>query len=311
MARTAGRSRRKAQTLEVTRLSSAADVITDIRVIGIIGAGTMGAGIAQVALQSGYSVRLVDVAPELVDKARARIAAQLARAVEKERMSRTEADAALARLVTGTDRQLLADADYVIEAVTEQLPVKLEVFAALDQICRPGVILASNTSGLSITAMAGATRRPELVLGMHFFNPAPVMKLVEVVRGAHTAEAAIATAVSLAKRLGKEPVVVEESPLFIVNRILCPMINEAIFALQEGVASAEDIDRAMVLGANHPIGPLALADLVGLDTLLFVLETLHQETGDPKYRPAPLLRKLVRAGRLGRKTGRGFFEYPA
>ena len=283
----------------------------EIKVIGVIGAGTMGAGIAQVALQSGYSVRLVDVSSELVEKGRARIAAQLARAVEKGRMSRSEADTALARLVTGTDRQLLAEADYVIEAVTEQLPVKLEVFAALDQICRPGVILASNTSGLSITAMAGATRRPELVLGMHFFNPAPVMKLVEVVRGTHTSEAAIATAVSLAKRLGKEPVVVEESPLFIVNRILCPMINEAIFALQEGVATAEDIDRAMVLGANHPIGPLALADLVGLDTLLFVLETLHQETGDPKYRPAPLLRKLVRAGRLGRKTGRGFFAYPA
>ncbi|HEY8496487.1 MAG TPA: 3-hydroxybutyryl-CoA dehydrogenase [Limnochordales bacterium] len=283
----------------------------EIKVIGVIGAGTMGAGIAQVALQSGYSVRLVDVSSELVEKGRARIAAQLARAVEKGRMSRSEADTALARLVTGTDRQLLAEADYVIEAVTEHLPVKLEVFAALDQICRPGVILASNTSGLSITAMAGATRRPELVLGMHFFNPAPVMKLVEVVRGTHTSEAAIATAVSLAKRLGKEPVVVEESPLFIVNRILCPMINEAIFALQEGVATAEDIDRAMVLGANHPIGPLALADLVGLDTLLFVLETLHQETGDPKYRPAPLLRKLVRAGRLGRKTGRGFFAYPA
>lgn len=299
--------RRPAQrmTLEVGLLSNAAD----IKVIGVLGAGTMGAGIAQVALQSGYSVRLVDVTPEMVDKGRARIAAQLERAVEKGRIDKEAADDALDRLVVGTDQALLADADYIIEAVTEQLQVKLEVFAALDQVCRPGVILASNTSGLSITAMAGATRRPELVLGMHFFNPAPIMKLVEVVRGAHTSDAAMATAVDLARRLGKEPVIVEESPLFIVNRILCPMINEAIFALQEGVASAEDIDRAMVLGANHPIGPLALADLVGLDTLLFVLETLHQETGDPKYRPAPLLRKLVRAGRLGRKSGRGFFEY--
>ncbi|HLT58532.1 MAG TPA: 3-hydroxybutyryl-CoA dehydrogenase [Limnochordales bacterium] len=282
---------------------------TNIRTIGVVGAGTMGQGIAQVAIQAGYRVRLVDVTPELVDKARDRIAAQLARGVEKGRMSQADADAALARLATSADRAALAEADFVIEAVTEQLPVKLEVFAALDEICRPGVILASNTSGLSITAMAGATRRPEAVVGMHFFNPAPVMKLVEVVRAAHTAPETLATTVALAKALGKEPITVEESPLFVVNRILCPMINEAIFALQEGVASAEDIDRAMVLGANHPIGPLALADLVGLDTLLFVLETLHQETGDPKYRPAPLLRKLVRAGRLGRKSGQGFFSY--
>lgn len=269
----------------------------------------MGAGIAQVALAAGFEVRLVDVAADLVERGRTRIAAQLERDVEKGRMRTADAGAALARLVTGTDRQLLAAADIVIEAVTEQLPVKLEVFAALDQVCRPGVILASNTSGLSITAMAAVTRRPDLVVGMHFFNPAPVMKLVEVVRGTHTSDDTVRTAVDLARQLGKEPVVVAESPLFIVNRILCPMINEAIFALQEGVASAEDIDRAMMLGANHPIGPLALADLVGLDTLLFVLETLHQETGDPKYRPAPLLRKLVRAGRLGRKTGSGFFEY--
>ena len=282
---------------------------TSIRTIGVVGAGTMGQGIAQVAIQSGFAVRLVDVNQELVDKGRERIAAQLERAVQKGRVARADADAALARLATGTDRAILAEADFVIEAVTEQLPVKLEVFKALDQVCRPGVILASNTSGLSITAMAAATGRPELVVGMHFFNPAPVMRLVEVVRGAQTADETIDTTVQLARQLGKEPVTVEESPLFIVNRILCPMINEAIFALQEGVASAEDIDRAMVLGANHPIGPLALADLVGLDTLLFVLETLHQETGDPKYRPAPLLRKLVRAGRLGRKTGRGFFTY--
>jgi 3-hydroxybutyryl-CoA dehydrogenase len=230
--------------------------------------------------------------------------------VEKEKIEPEEATAIMGRIKGTTDiKEATEEADIVIEAVVEIMSVKKEVFAELGAICKPETILASNTSGLSITEIASVTQRPDKVVGVHFFNPAPVMQLVELIRGFDTSDDTFGVSKAFIERIGKTPIEVKESPGFAVNRILCPMMNEAIFAYSEGIASAEDIDQAMVLGANHPMGPLALADLVGLDTLLSVLEGLHQEMGEDKYRPAPLLRKIVRAGHLGRKTGKGFYDY--
>lgn len=281
----------------------------EVRTIGVVGAGTMGAGIAQVAAQAGCGVILHDIKKEFVDRGLKTIKKNLERVVKKGKLNQDDMDAVLARIKSTTDLKEFANCDYVIEAAVEKMDVKKEIYKELDVICRPEVILASNTSGLSITEIAAATKRPSKVIGMHFFNPVPVMKLVELIKGAETDDETLKTAKELAQKMGKEPIEVKEAPLFAVNRILVPMINEAAFVLMEGIASAEDIDKGMVLGANHPIGPLALADLIGLDTLLMVIETLYRETGDSKYRPCPLLRKLVRAGHLGRKTGRGFYEY--
>lgn len=283
--------------------------MAEIKTVGVIGAGIMGAGIAQVAAQAGYDVIMRDIEDRFVEKGLASIKKGMGRLVEKGKMAQAEADAVVGRVKGTTDLNDLKDADYVCEAIIEQLEPKQELYRQLDGICRPEVIFASNTSGLSITAMAAATQRADRVIGMHFFNPVPLMKLVELIKGADTSEETFATARELAIKWDKEPIAVNEAPLFAVNRILCPMINEAIFVLEEGIASAEDIDKGLKLGASHPIGPLALADLIGLDTLLFVIETLYRETGDSKYRPAPLLRKMVRAGRLGRKSGRGFYDY--
>ncbi len=275
----------------------------------ILGAGTMGAGIAQTAARSGYRVYLRDVSRDFVDKGLAGIAKSLSRLESKGALTGAEREEALARITGITDFAPAAEAELVIEAAVENLEIKKKIFAELDAAMPPRAILATNTSSLSITAVAAATRRPDKVIGMHFFNPVPVMALVEVIRGAATSDETYAAAMDAARGLGKTPVTVHEAPGFVVNRILIPMINEAAFILAEGVASAEDIDASMKLGANLPMGPLALGDLVGLDVCLAIMETLHAEFGDGKYRPAPLLRKMVRAGHLGRKTGRGFFLY--
>lgn len=281
----------------------------EIKTVGVIGAGLMGSGIAQVAAMSGYQVVLRDIDQQYVDRGLKGIAKNLNRDVEKGRRTREAAEAILGRLTGTTEMETLAGCDFVIEAAVEKMDLKKGIFRELGAICKPGVMLATNTSGLSITEIAASSGRPSRVVGMHFFNPVPVMKLVELIKGAETDQETMDTAAALVDSFGKEAILVQEAPLFAVNRILVPMLNEAMFVLMEGVSSAEDIDKGMMLGANHPIGPLALSDLVGLDTLLFVMETLHQETGDSKYRPCPLLRKLVRAGHLGRKSGRGFYKY--
>ncbi|MDQ0188647.1 3-hydroxybutyryl-CoA dehydrogenase [Alicyclobacillus cycloheptanicus] len=281
----------------------------EIHQIGVVGAGTMGAGIAQTAAAAGYQVLLFDISADAVERALTQITNRLAHEVRRDRMTQEASDALLRRLRPCRDIREFHNAQYVIEAATEKMEVKKSLFRELDQVCRPETVLATNTSGLSITEIASATERPDLVVGTHFFNPVPVMKLVEIIRGQETSEDAVDVAREVCLRMGKECIDVKEAPLFVVNRILVPMLNEAIFVLQEGLASPEDIDKGMRLGANHPIGPLALADMVGLDTLLFVAETLFEETGDPKYRPAPLLRQMVRAGKLGRKNGRGFYTY--
>lgn len=277
--------------------------------IGVVGAGTMGSGIAQVAAMNGYEVVIRDVEQSYLESGLAKIRKNLDRLVSKGVLEENRAGEIMGRITPTLDLKDLADADIVIEAIVEDMAIKKELFKELDKLCKPEAILATNTSGLSITEIASATNRAGQVAGMHFFNPVPVLKLVEVIKGDETGEDTTKEIIELAQKLGKEPIEVKEAPLFIVNRILIPMINEAVFVLMEGVASAEDIDRAMKLGANHPIGPLALADLIGLDIVLDVIETLYRETGDSKYRPCPLLRKKVRAGHLGRKAGQGFYEY--
>lgn len=275
----------------------------------VLGAGTMGSGIAQAFAQSGYEVIVRDIEQAFVDKGLATITKSLDRLVSKGGLTDGERSAALARITGTTDVGLAADVDLVVEAAVENMAIKKKVFAELDGVCKPAAILATNTSSLSITEIAAATKRPDKVIGMHFFNPVPMMKLVEVIKGLATSDETRKIIVDLCGTLGKTAVEVNEAPGFVVNRILIPMINEAIGILADGVASAEDIDNAMKLGANHPIGPLALADLIGNDVNLAIMEVLYTEFGDSKYRPHPLLRKMVRAGLLGRKSGRGFFDY--
>lgn len=277
-------------------------------IIGVIGAGTMGSGIAEAAAQVG-KVILVDIDQGRAEEGRRAIEKRLSRQVEKGRIDAARKDEILGRITATGDLADLKDANLVVEAALEDLEVKKELFASLGKICSADCILGTNTSALSITAIAPSVPAPERVVGIHFFNPATIMKLVEIVRTPFTSQECLEKAKAFIESLGKTPVLVEESPGFVVNRLLIPMMNEAVFLLAEGVASAEDIDTAMCLGANHPMGPLALADLVGLDICLAIMETLHRELGEDKYRPAPLLRKMVRAGRLGRKTKIGFFDY--
>ena len=279
--------------------------------VAVVGAGTMGNGIAHVFAQHGWDVALVDVDPAALPKAVATITTNLDRQVRKGSLAAEDRDAALARIRTGTDLGAASEASLVVEAAVEDEPMKFRLFGDLDRLAAPGAILASNTSAISITSLAARTRRPEAVIGMHFMNPVPVMALVEVIRGQATSDATTAQVMATARELGKTPVEVSDYPGFVSNRVLMPMINEAAFCVMEGVATPESVDTVMKLGMNHPLGPLALADLIGLDVCLSILEVLHRGLGDDKYRPCPLLRRLVAAGRLGRKSGRGFFEYRA
>ena len=283
--------------------------MTEIKTIGVVGAGTMGHGIAQVAAGSGYEVTLADISAEALERGRAGIEKSLGKLVSKEKISTEDRDAALGRIVTSTELAALEAADLVVEAVVERLDVKRKVLQELDRICPAETILATNTSSISITKLAAATGRAERVIGMHFMNPVPLMKLVEVIRGLATSQGTFDAVEVASRKMGKTPVEVHDAPGFVSNRVLMPMINEAVFCLHEGVGEAAAIDEVMKLGMNHPMGPLALADLIGLDVCLDILEVLYQGFRDPKYRPCPLLVKMVDAGRLGRKSGRGFYDY--
>jgi 3-hydroxybutyryl-CoA dehydrogenase len=280
-----------------------------IRTVGVIGAGTMGNGIAQVFVQSGFTVKLVDVAQPMLDRARGAIEKSLSKFVDKAILSAADRDAALGRLTTTTMIDQLGDVDYVVEAIIEHAETKRLLFTQLDALTKPDAILSSNTSSISITLLGAATTRADKVLGMHFMNPVPLMKLVEMIRGQATSAASMQIASDLAVKLGKTPVEAADYPGFIANRILMPMINEAIFAVMEGVGTPEAIDAVMKGGMNHPMGPLTLADFIGLDVCLAILNVLHDGLGDPKYRPCPLLRRMVDAGHLGRKSGQGFYKY--
>ena len=283
--------------------------MTEIKRVGVIGAGTMGNGIAQVFMQSGFDVRLVDASAPALDRARGAIGKSLDKFVEKGKLAASDRDASLSRLSTGTDVEALADVDFVVEAIFEDAQAKRDLFGRLDAITEAHVILSSNTSSISITVLGAATKRPDKVLGMHFMNPVPLMSLVELIRGQATSDESMAVASGLCARLGKTALEAADYPGFIANRILMPMINEAIYALMEGVGTKEAIDGVMKLGMNHPMGPLTLADFIGLDVCLAILNVLHDGLGDPKYRPCPLLRRMVAAGHLGRKSGQGFYSY--
>jgi 3-hydroxybutyryl-CoA dehydrogenase len=280
-----------------------------IKLVGIVGAGTMGNGIAQACAVAGVSALMLDVNPAALEKGVATISSSLDRLLKKEKITAEQKAAAMARVKTTSTLADLAACDYVIEAATENESLKVKILKDLDAALKPETIIATNTSSISITQLAAATKRPDRFIGMHFFNPVPMMALVELIRGLATSDTTLATAQELAKALGKTPITVKNSPGFVVNRILCPMINEAIFCLQEGLATAEDIDAGMKLGTNQPIGPLALADMIGLDIMIAVMNVFYEGFNDPKYRPAPLLKEMVAAGYLGRKTGRGFYTY--
>ncbi len=280
-----------------------------IETVGIIGAGTMGNGIAQISAAAGLAVVMVDISDAAVSRGVATIGGSLDRLVKKEKMTTADRDAVLARITATTDKSKLSSCDLVIEAATENEELKIKILKDLCAHLQPRALIATNTSSISVTKLAAATDRPDRFIGMHFFNPVPVMQLLELIRGLQTSDDTHAKALAFAQRVGKVAVTAKNSPGFAVNRILCPMINEAVFALQEGIASAEEIDAGMKLGCNHPIGPLALADMIGLDTMLSVMEVFYTGFNDPKYRPAPLLKEMVDAGHLGRKTGQGFYTY--